>query len=146
MTSTALVSNDFYDISNIQLNTKKEQAHSGEVSCVALFDNSTLVTGGRDGYVHLYNDYLRTTHPTATFQTSDRSPVTALIILDDDNIFVGTSGGTLDRIRIGNGTCQMFYQRTNASVLSICAMNDESSLVVSTVRELIVFNYKQKKM
>lgn len=128
------------------MNTKKEQAHSGEVSCVALFGNNTLATGGRDGYVHLHTDYLRIAHPTASFQTSDRTHVTALIFLDNDTILVGTSGGTLDRICVGKGTCEMFYQRKNASVLSLCLMNDNSSLVVSTVRELIVLNYKQKSM
>ena len=128
------------------MNTKKERAHSGEVSCVALFGNNTLVTGGRDGSIHIYTDYLRASQPKATFQTSDRSPVTALIFLDNDHIFVGTSGGSLDRIRIGKGTSQMFYRRKNASVLSLCAMNDETRFVVSTVRELIVFNYVQKKM
>ena len=123
----------------IKLNTKKEQPHSGEVSCVALFNDNILATGGRDGFVHVYHDYLHTAHPKM-FQTSDRSPVTALTFLTKGIILVGTSGGNLDRIKLGDGTSEAIYERKNSTVLSICAI-DGGGFVVSTVRELVIFDY-----
>lgn len=70
--------------------------HSGEVTCITVSDadhDIDIATGGRDGRIHLYSG----SKLVVTFQTSDKSPVTALELVNENNgILWGTSTGLIE--------------------------------------------------